>query len=112
MNNSSASSHLVQGRDSRLVGRCDWPNNEMEDGVTISRVGPVFLARSTLSLRKDDAALPSRGLSAARQEIRQLKDCEQGEEVATKKGKPTAVTQTEDIQSIATEGQQLIITEV
>lgn len=72
MNSSSASSHLVQGSASR----CDWPNNEMEDGVTIGRAGPVFLARSTLSLCEDDVARPRRGRSAARQEIRQLEDRE------------------------------------
>lgn len=74
--NSSASSHPVQGRDRHSVAWCDWPNNEMEDGVTISKAGPVFLARFSLSLRKDDAARRKIGRGAARQEIRQLEDRE------------------------------------
>lgn len=47
--NSSTSSHLVHWTDCGWACWCDWPNNEMEDGVTISRARPVFLAGFTLS---------------------------------------------------------------
>lgn len=45
--NSSASWHLVQGRDCRWAGWCDRPNN----GGTIGRAGPVFLASLCLFAR-------------------------------------------------------------
>lgn len=99
--------------DGSLLGLPVWPAKQW-NGAWIDNQQSQTSISGLLHFVFPERTTQRRGRRAAWQEIRQLEDRKSGEEVPPPpvKGKPTAVTQTEDVKSGAIEARQLIFTEL